>query len=498
MELFRHSGATDVGPSETMRPLYWVLVLLSLVPLCIVLPMTSPKVGVAAIAAWIAMLWAANSLLRGQLHYIVPVWVAFYPYCYYLLSFPKQRSIFTVDRAFILLLAIEMLIMSRQDSRAVPLTRDIRISAYLWALYLLVCFLSLAVYSQSDTFGYYRLLVEGMLMPALLGLYAMRYFPVVEDLRKLHTCACLLALGLFATGLIELTTDIDLFPWSGAEPMFTDTHLRRADGPFEQAEILSVVAMLAFFLIVYLRRLMPRKVASGRALLHKMGAMAAFGAALIPLNRGLVFALVPVALIDSSSRSPLLSRRMWASFFGIITLGAVACWLLYPGLYEDRVTRPDNVYQRIAQDRETLRVVREYPLFGVGFDLYHDVASRNPRYLATWKGIESMNFPHNALMTVLSEEGIIGLLLYVSAQAFLIRAMWKMRKAYPPGWLAFLYCVLVYVIIGIDYATVYFSDINLFYLFTLGVLFQLQTRIFHETRLTALSSHDENLPLQLL
>ena len=129
---------------------------------------------------------------------------------------------------------------------------------------------------------------------------------------------------------------------------------------------------------------------------------------------------------------------------------------------------------------ETLRVVREYPFFGVGFSLYHDVASRNPRYMARWKGIESMNFPHNALMTVLSEEGMVGLLFYVSAQVFLIRAMWRMRKAYPPGWLAFLYCVLIYVLIGMDYATVYFSDINLFYIFTLGVLYQLQATMVAE------------------
>ena len=138
--------------------------------------------------------------------------------------------------------------------------------------------------------------------------------------------------------------------------------------------------------------------------------------------------------------------------------------MLDPRLYDDRVSSPDNVYQRVAQHQETLRVVREYPIFGVGFGLYHDVATQNPRYMAKWKGIESMNFPHNVLMTVLSEEGIVGLLFYVSAQVFLVRAMWKIRKAYPPGWLAFLYCVLVYVLTGLDFATVSFSDINLFYI----------------------------------
>ena len=42
--------------------------------------------------------------------------------------------------------------------------------------------------------------------------------------------------------------------------MFTDTHVRRADGPFEQQIVLSMVAILAFFFMVYLRRLMPAKI----------------------------------------------------------------------------------------------------------------------------------------------------------------------------------------------------------------------------------------------
>ncbi len=73
----------------------------------------------------------------------------------------------------------------------------------------------------------------------------------------------------------------------------------------------------------------------------------------------------------------------------------------------------------------------------------------------------------------------MGLVFYVSAQVFLLRAMWRVRKAYPPGWLAFLYAFLVYVTIGLDYGTVYFADINMIYIFILGVLLQMQMRIAH-------------------
>ena len=133
---------------------------------------------------------------------------------------------------------------------------------------------------------------------------------------------------------------------------------------------------------------------------------------------------------------------------------------------------------------ETLRVVGEYPLFGVGFGLYHDVAAQNPRYMVKWKGIESMNFPHNVLMTVLSEEGAVGLLFYVLAQVFLFRAMWKIRKAYPAGWLAFLYCFLIYLLTGLDFAIVSFSDINMFYVFILGTIYQHQIKTARELELS--------------
>jgi hypothetical protein len=498
MEFFRSNAEAPVfGTSATMQRLSWLLASLSLIPLCIVLPMAPLKIGIAIIIGWIALLWIAISIARGHFHYVIPLWVAFYPYCYYFFSFPVERSIFTVDRALIALLVIEMLVVSRQSAAGTPLTHDVRVSAYLWGLYLLVCFISLAGHAPSEVLPSYRALVDGMLMPALLGLYIIRYFPLLEDLRKLHLCACILGIGLFITGLVELTTDIDLFPWVGSVPMFTDTHIRRADGPFEQQIVLTMVAALTFFFVVYLRRLMRGSISPRRELLHKAGALASFGAALLPLNRGLIFALVPIAIIDSLSKHRLVQRRAWAAFFGIILLAAIAARILDPRLYDDRVSGPDNLYQRVAQHQETLRVVSEYPIFGVGFGLYHDVATQNPRYMVKWKGIESMTFPHNVLMTVLSEEGIVGVFLYVSAQFFLFRAMWKVRKAYPPGWLAYLYCVLIYVLTGLDFATVSFSDINLFYILILCAIYQQQVRMAYDQSSPAGVFPDRNAPLQV-
>jgi hypothetical protein len=469
-----YPAAREMEPPQLTHPLLWVLGLLSLVPLCIIVPMAPPRLGVAALAIWIAVIWAVISLARNQFHYLVPIWVAIYPYCYYLLSYPTERSIFTIDRAFIILMVVAIFVAVR---RPLPPDRDLQISGYLWAVYLLVCFLSLRGHNPTEILPSYRFLIDGMVMPAVFGLYIIRHFPLVRDLGKLHVGACVLGLGLFLTGLIEVTTEIDLFPWTGSEPMYTDTHLRRADGPFEQQVVLSVVAILAFFFILYLGRVPGEEFSARRKLLHRTACFAAMGAALLPLNRGLIFALVPIACIEFWSQHRLIPRRIWAGFFTIILLSMIAARTLNPRLYQDRVSDPNNFYQRLAQHQETLRVVQESPLFGVGFGLYHEVAIRNPQYMARWNGIESMNVPHNVLMTVLSEEGVLGLFLYVTAQVFFIRAMWKIRAAYTPGWLAFVYCVLVYVLIGLDYATVSFADINLLYMLILGSIYQLQMRI---------------------
>jgi hypothetical protein len=132
MELFSNqSWAPDVGPSGTMRALSWLLGLLSLLAIAVLLPMSPTPVGIAILGGWILLIWVAISFIRGRFDYVVLVWVTVFPYCYYFFSYPAERAIFTIDRAFIVLLAIELFFLSRRTGAA-PLTRDVRISACFW------------------------------------------------------------------------------------------------------------------------------------------------------------------------------------------------------------------------------------------------------------------------------------------------------------------------------------------------------------------------------
>ncbi len=481
MELSGNAGAADIGPLRTMRPLYWILVVLSLVPLVIVIPMASTKVAIATILAWTALIWIAISFARGQFHYIVLTWLAVYPYCYYFFSYPVERSIFTIDRAFIILLVIELLVVSRQGI-AVPI-RDVRVAAYLWMAYLAVCLLSVWGHPVLDVLGSYRLLVDGMMLPALLGLYAIRFFPIARNLKKLHACVCILVLGIAAVAGTELFTGTNLLPWTGAVEEWVHTadfKIIRVDGPFENSGVLCLVGTLGFFLIIYLRRLIGASLTKSQRLLHSISVSASLAVALMPMNRGLVIALLVCACMDYFAEQSLISRRTWNYILAGLLFLAATGKLLYPAVYEDRVSRPDNVYQRIAQDQQTLEVVRDHPLMGVGFNLYRDTVFGDAKYSVRFKGFEAMDFPHNSLFAVLAEEGCIGFSLYIAAQVFFVRAMWRLRNVNGLGWRVFLYCILVYTIYGLDVGMAYYSDLNLFYMFVLGILLQIQLNMLSQ------------------
>jgi len=135
------------------------------------------------------------------------------------------------------------------------------------------------------------------------------------------------------------------------------------------------------------------------------------------------------------------------------------------------------LYQRIAQDLQTFEVIRDHPLMGVGFNLYHDTVVGDSRYAVRWGGFEAMDVPHNSLLAVLADEGWIGFFLYVAAQLLLVRAMWTLRKLNKLGWRVFLYSILVYTIFGLDAGINYYSDLNLFYMFVLGIILQIQLRM---------------------
>jgi hypothetical protein len=469
---------------NVMRLIYWAVPACLAVALNIVAPTISTRAAATLFGGSVVLIWVAISFLRAKFHFVVLTWLTVFPFCYYFLSYPRERSVFTVDRAFIILVVIEVLILSHRNT-GTPIIRDIKLAAWLWTAYCAACLVSVAGHPVLDILGSYRLIVDGVVLPAVLGFYAIRCFPIFRNMLKLHACLCILMIAVATVTAIELITGSNLLPAVGAVDEWVHTQafkIIRVDGPFENSGVLCLVGTLGFFLLVYLGRLVGSRFSRIQSSLHKMGIWASLGCAFMPMNRGLVIALIVCAAVDYLSRSPLIPRATWNWIIAVLAFFGVFSWIFYPGVFEDRVSRADNVYQRIAQDRQTLEVISDHPVFGVGFNLYHDTVQGDPRYAVRWQGFEAMDFPHNSAFAVLAEEGCVGFVLYVGAQIFFVLAMWRLRKFNEMGWRVFLYCTLVYTIYGLDVGMAYYSDLNLFYMFVLGIVVQIQLCIFAAER----------------
>jgi O-antigen ligase len=192
------------------------------------------------------------------------------------------------------------------------------------------------------------------------------------------------------------------------------------------------------------------------------------------MDRGIVIAMVPIMAVELFARDPLLPKKMWVSFLATLVIGLIGLRMIAPVIFEDRTTGSSNIDQRIAQFGETMNVVRDHPLFGIGFGSYHDIVGESPQYLNRWHGIESMTRPHSVVMRVISEEGILGLLLYAGCFGCGVYSLWKMRKANPLAAKAALYPMLILIITGFDFDLVSPPDLNMFYAFGIGVLLQAQ------------------------
>jgi len=457
-------------------PFLWLILGLSALGLLILLPRLYVLAMIVALVGSVVVIVTLGSVAHGRMDWIVLGWVTFFPLGYYFLSFPATRPILTLDRVVVALFILGAISVGR--SRSFPILTDVRTAGCWWLGFLAVSLLSIWDLPYSEMLGPLRILIDCFAMPALLCWLIMCYFDVRKNLAWLHACSCVMATYIGAIGLVELVTGKNLLEFTDTAE-FTqagDIKLFRVDGPFESATAFGLIGIIVFFFILYLRRYLPNRLPVWHAALHRVGVLAALGAGLMPMHRGLVVALIAVCLVDYFSKIHLMSRRSWQVLW-LFLLGAIVTGkVLVPDLYSDRVTNADNIYVRWAQHKQTMRVIADHPLLGVGIDRFYTAVSMSPRYFATFRGFDSLNFTHNTMLSIAAETGIFGLMCYLLAQLFFARAMWRTRQINPLGFQAFFCLFMIYTIFGLDITSGYFSDINLCYMLTFGVIAQLQAR----------------------
>jgi O-antigen ligase len=426
-----------------------------------------PKAGFLALigcaALWVIKL--VGDVFRGRFDGILLLWAGAFPFGYTVLAFPREHSIVTLDRVVILIAFMGLFLT--KSSRLVAVPRSLGWAALVWLAYIVVAGVTLG--KSANVLNAARFLFDGSLLPLLLGWCVVARFDVRRRLPTLHTVVCLSSIICAAIAAAEIVTRQDLLP-DESSVIFFGGSIPRPNGPFESNDTLALVGAVSFFFLLFLRAALGPRLSPGRRMLQSLGLAAAIGMALMPLFRSVAITLLLVLIIDTFWEQRT-SRRAWRVVLMLAFVGLIFIFKAFvPDMFEDR-SSTFNLYGRVAEFEQSLRVFVDHPLLGIGFHNFHEFVVGEPRYLASYEGVPSLDWPHNNLTQVLTETGILGFVPYVMTHVLLLKAMWQLRKLGSCGYLVWKYYIYVFLcfwITGLTESSAY-SPFIFWYIFVVAV-----------------------------
>jgi len=429
----------------------------------ILAPEAGLVVGIGCVAVWFVTL--VGDVFRGKIDGILLWWAAALPLGPYFLSFPREHSLVTLDRVAILLAFMGLFLAKCSKRIAVP--RMLRRAGLAWLAFIAVAGITLP--KSPNVLNTAHELLDGLLLPLLLGWCVIACFDVRRRLPTLHTAVCVSSIICAAVAAAEVVTGQDLLPFGGSV-MFYAGGIPRPNGPFESNDALALMGAVSFFFLLFLRAALGPNLSAGRRILHSIGLAAALGMALMPMFRSVAITLL-LALIIDTFWEQRTSRRVWRVVLMLASIGVIFIAPFFaPKVFEDR-SSSENAYGRIAEFEQSLRVFVDHPLLGVGFQNFNNYVTGEPRYVASYAGVSSLDWPHNTLAEILTETGIVGFVPYVMAHVLLLMAMWQLRQLSRSSYLAwkyYVYLFLSYWITGLTESSGY-GYLNLWYVFAVTV-----------------------------
>jgi O-antigen ligase len=433
----------------------------------ILVPKSGLLVLIGCLTLWFVVV--AGEALRGRFDGILLWWAAAFPLGYYFLSFPREHPIVALDRVVILIVFSGLFLVKPSTLTATP--RALRRAGFVWLAFIAVAGVSLE--KSPDLVTSARVLLDGFLLPVLLGWCIIARFDVRRRLPTIHTAVVISSIICAAVAAAEMVTGQDLLP-NGNSEMFHAGSIPRPNGPFASNDSLALIGGISIFVLLFLRASLGPRLSVGRRVLHSIGLTAAIGMALMPLFRSVMITLL-LALIIDTFWEPKTPRRAWRVVLLLASVGLIFISSVFaPDMFEDR-SRGENVYGRVAQYEQNVQVFLDHPVLGVGFSNYHNFVVGEPRYLESYKGVSSLDSPHSNLAAVLSETGIVGFVPYVMAHVLLLVAACQLRRWSGSGhrvWKYCLYMFLTYWISGLSLAAGYEAPLNLWYVFAMTVSYK--------------------------
>jgi len=279
--------------------------------------------------------------------------------------------------------------------------------------------LVVSVLLKSKVVGYStRVASDAFIVPFLAYFIARRLITTEDRYRRLVKTVAYMGVYLIVISLIERGTQEGLF--------------YRLSGPFQTSTTLYMVMMVAFFIVLAEHFYTP-----------------SVGGDKIPLPRSarrLVVYLTPIVILLIWSRGAWVGFLMGLCVFlvlgqrlmkpsqrsGLVGIGLMFVAMISFGVQElaqsldERVGESLTVYGRIATWMVAIKSGLTSPIFGIGLNNIREVLATNT---VEFQGVA--NFPriHNSFLQILAEQGVVGLVVYLSIMVLIVRLGFRIRQA---------------------------------------------------------------------
>jgi len=431
----------------------------------------------ATLGVAVLLTYVLAAFVSGNSQGLVPIWALLYPLGYYFLSFPMDHPIFTFDRAFVAVLAAVLVVRSLQHPHFRPLPKNMFYAGLSWVGFLLIALISLRDVRGHGLLYSVRLLNDTFVMPGILAYYVLRRFDLRRQLAALGVVVSVMSIYLAGIGMAEDILRRDLLSFTPENvAMLGNTEMFRANGPFESGSTYGLVGVINFLLLRFLTSIQPPGLPSWQRILQRIGTFSAFLVSLIPMHRGIVVTWVVIGLIEAwqhRTNPAWWKHTAWKriGLFVLFGLGVIVIKVASPYIYQDRFEDASNIQARLAQHQQSLAVLADNLWLGAGFGQFTQVVEDETKYQFFYQGVPSINYPHNTLLNVATETGLLGLSLFVVSQIFLVAACRQLLLK--PGknlaWWTFISVFVSYWVFGMDVSIGYLSELNMWYMFALAI-----------------------------
>src|SRR5229473_2086314 len=226
---------------------------------CILVPEAGLVVVIGCVALWFLAL--VGEAVRGRIDGILLCWAAALPLGPYFLSFPRDHSLVTLDRVVILLAFLGLYFANTITLTAIP--RVLRQAGLAVLVFTAVAAVSLR--ESPNVLNSAQNMLEGFVLPPLLGWCVIARFAVRGRLPTIHTAICISSIISAAVAAAEIVTGQDVLPNQGSGLDYAGGGIPRPNGPFATNDTLALIGAVSFFLLLFLRAAVGPRLSAARA-----------------------------------------------------------------------------------------------------------------------------------------------------------------------------------------------------------------------------------------